>query len=166
MTSFMNVPLLWMYLQVVDVVVVLVVEDPDAVEATGWSSVVEVVLAQVGCVVYKPGKTNQIQITLDIWSGYVFDQSKKVITKKCSLVQKNSGLSKSRGLFVVHGTDFGNPWSIVLLLLYCLLVWYSFMYVWLLRGKPGSLKKSVYIKSPLWKVICFLFGRFVFFLQM
>jgi len=45
-----------LYLKVVDVVVVIVVEDPDAVEAAGWGTVVEVVLAQVGCVINQSGK--------------------------------------------------------------------------------------------------------------
>jgi hypothetical protein len=44
----------WKHLKVVDVVVVVVVEDPDAVEAAGDSKVVKVVLAQVGSVAYQP----------------------------------------------------------------------------------------------------------------
>ena len=44
------------YLEVVLVVVGLVKEDPDAIEAAGGGSVVEVVLAQVGGVVNQPSR--------------------------------------------------------------------------------------------------------------
>ena len=55
----MMLTMFWLYLQVVDVVVVLVVEDPDAVEAAGWGTVVEVVLAQVGHVINEPEKDQE-----------------------------------------------------------------------------------------------------------
>ena len=54
--SSLVLTMFWLYLQVVDVVVVLVVEDPDAVEAAGWGTVVKVVLAQVGRVINQPEK--------------------------------------------------------------------------------------------------------------
>ncbi len=55
----------WKHLKVVDVVVVVVVEDPDAVEAAGDSKVVKVVLAQVGSVAYQPEAFLQRLIRLE-----------------------------------------------------------------------------------------------------
>ncbi len=43
-----------LYQIVIGVVVVLIIENPDTIEAAGWGSVVEVVLAQVGSVINQP----------------------------------------------------------------------------------------------------------------
>ena len=50
------------HLEIVQVVVVLVVEDPDAVEAAGWGAVVKVerAIAQVGTIVCEPKHLNHI----------------------------------------------------------------------------------------------------------